>query len=259
MVTPNHINGLVKAIEGLNEDVEDIRGLLLPPRNKLAFKSARMTSDGSVAITWGDDSVTVHTVAVVSIFRTKNGSIDLDKLRSQANLLKDGDGMPPMITAVLPDVLLDLIDEIGDVEALKATIESQRYNLKEAGVEPDHCTSCGMPIDVEWCHCGERCDQHAGGFDSHSPVPMGCVCGYLDLPNAYHADLAKAYLAGGTSPPINEETTPTLARAVITSKQNAEQWMAVAKARGDLLWKKLRELREAQKTIAKLRREAAKQ
>lgn len=39
------------------------------------------------------------------------------------------------------------------------------------------CPDCGRDIDPDYCHCGVRMDRHTEG-DGHSPVPMGCVCGF---------------------------------------------------------------------------------
>lgn len=42
-----------------------------------------------------------------------------------------------------------------------------------------HCSSCGNPVAEEWCHCGSSIKSHGAG-DGHSPVPMGCTCGYAE-------------------------------------------------------------------------------
>lgn len=39
------------------------------------------------------------------------------------------------------------------------------------------CESCGNVYDPECCWCGSPVDQHTSG-DGHSPIPMGCTCGY---------------------------------------------------------------------------------
>lgn len=41
------------------------------------------------------------------------------------------------------------------------------------------CPGCGWPIDPECCWCGAEIKNH-GYQDGHSPVPMGCTCGYHD-------------------------------------------------------------------------------
>ena len=39
------------------------------------------------------------------------------------------------------------------------------------------CSGCGKEIDPDTCCCGGPIN---GSFcDNHSPVPMGCICGYL--------------------------------------------------------------------------------
>ncbi len=43
------------------------------------------------------------------------------------------------------------------------------------------CRGCGYEIDPEVCHCGDLIKMHSYG-DGHSPVPMGCVCGYAEPP-----------------------------------------------------------------------------
>ncbi len=39
------------------------------------------------------------------------------------------------------------------------------------------CSGCGYEIDPEVCHCGDLIKMHSYG-DGHSPVSMGCMCGY---------------------------------------------------------------------------------
>lgn len=122
------------------------------------------------------------------------------------------------------DTLTEFIDDIHDIEALKAEIEQLRFDRDDiAGLRQalddllgPHCTSCGSSIDPDICHCGEDVAAHAGGFDSHAPVPMGCVCHLaIDYTPEAHIELAKCYIAGGESPPINTDTTAKLARTVI--------------------------------------------
>lgn len=40
------------------------------------------------------------------------------------------------------------------------------------------CEGCKNPYDPEVCHCGDAVDSH-GTWAGHSPVPMGCTCGYV--------------------------------------------------------------------------------
>jgi hypothetical protein len=39
------------------------------------------------------------------------------------------------------------------------------------------CPECKNGIDVELCHCGSLIKDHTY-YDGHSPVPVGCTCGY---------------------------------------------------------------------------------
>ena len=39
------------------------------------------------------------------------------------------------------------------------------------------CNYCYQEIDVNTCHCGDLISDHGIG-SGHSPVPMGCMCGY---------------------------------------------------------------------------------
>lgn len=39
------------------------------------------------------------------------------------------------------------------------------------------CGGCKQEIDPDCCHCGSPMELHTWG-DGHSPVPMGCICGY---------------------------------------------------------------------------------
>lgn len=58
------------------------------------------------------------------------------------------------------------------------------------------CDHCKNEIDPDVCHCGESMESHHGMSHNHSPVPMGCTCGYI-LPvtrNDFHsADLGPEY------------------------------------------------------------------
>ena len=44
------------------------------------------------------------------------------------------------------------------------------------------CYGCGYEIDPDTCHCGDSINSHNIG-SGHSPVPMGCVCGYVTPPD----------------------------------------------------------------------------
>ena len=41
-----------------------------------------------------------------------------------------------------------------------------------------YCNTCQHEIDPDWCWCGDSVESH-GLFSGHSPVPMGCQCGYV--------------------------------------------------------------------------------
>jgi len=43
------------------------------------------------------------------------------------------------------------------------------------------CPNCENEIDPDCCHCGSPIKNH-GYSDNHSPVPMGCTCGYAVQP-----------------------------------------------------------------------------
>lgn len=40
------------------------------------------------------------------------------------------------------------------------------------------CPECGNETDPDCCHCGDAIKDHRGMSHNHSPVPMGCSCGY---------------------------------------------------------------------------------
>lgn len=40
------------------------------------------------------------------------------------------------------------------------------------------CPDCKNEIDLDVCQCGEYIQQH-GCHAGHTPVPMGCTCGYV--------------------------------------------------------------------------------
>ena len=51
---------------------------------------------------------------------------------------------------------------------------------RRLGEEVVFCGGCGEEIDPEVCHCGSSgCNPM---YDSHSFVPMGCLCGYFVRP-----------------------------------------------------------------------------
>jgi predicted amidophosphoribosyltransferase len=56
------------------------------------------------------------------------------------------------------------------------------------------CPRCENEIDPEVCHCGDYIKDH--GYNSgHSPVPMGCTCGYakeLDEHPPFNMNFPKA-------------------------------------------------------------------
>lgn len=45
--------------------------------------------------------------------------------------------------------------------------------------KPVICQGCGWEIDPEVCHCGDEIKRH-DIYGGHSPIPMGCTCGYND-------------------------------------------------------------------------------
>lgn len=51
------------------------------------------------------------------------------------------------------------------------------------------CPDCGNEIDPEWCHCGDAIKDHRGMSHNHSPVPMGCSCGYSQSDTKVNAPL----------------------------------------------------------------------
>lgn len=44
-------------------------------------------------------------------------------------------------------------------------------------MDPVICPVCGQEIDPDCCWCGDYMDNHDIG-SGHSPVPIGCVCGF---------------------------------------------------------------------------------
>lgn len=61
------------------------------------------------------------------------------------------------------------------------------------------CEGCGNRIDPDVCHCGDAMDSHGMGSE-HSPVPMGCTCGY--------AKPVKLVKRGGWSAGVRERLDP---------------------------------------------------
>lgn len=43
----------------------------------------------------------------------------------------------------------------------------------------ERCGGCGQLTDPEWCWCGGEIDKHLPYIDDHSPVRMGCTCGFV--------------------------------------------------------------------------------
>lgn len=63
-----------------------------------------------------------------------------------------------------------------------AWVERLIQQQRIAEISKEHggfCKGCGNAIDPEVCHCGEEVKRH-GSESNHSPVPMGCTCGYSD-------------------------------------------------------------------------------
>lgn len=48
-------------------------------------------------------------------------------------------------------------------------------NIPIKEIKEDFCPFCQREIDPDVCWCGDYLENHT--FE-HSPVPMGCVCGY---------------------------------------------------------------------------------
>lgn len=53
----------------------------------------------------------------------------------------------------------------------------------------DTCPSCKNEIDPDTCWCGSPIEGH-GIYDGHSPIAMGCTCGY-DKPQEPTTGVAK--------------------------------------------------------------------
>ena len=68
--------------------------------------------------------------------------------------------------------------------------------LEKRGI--DVCPDCLHEIDPECCHCGSPVASHSWG-DGHSPVPMGCTCGYheADKMKGSLRDLISLTIFGG--------------------------------------------------------------
>jgi len=50
--------------------------------------------------------------------------------------------------------------------------------------EHEICSGCGEEIDPTVCECGDEIyynndTANSRGHDGHSPVPIGCICGFL--------------------------------------------------------------------------------
>lgn len=44
------------------------------------------------------------------------------------------------------------------------------------------CNKCHNAIQPDICHCGEDIVGTFSSHDGHNPIPMGCVCGYIERP-----------------------------------------------------------------------------
>lgn len=63
-----------------------------------------------------------------------------------------------------------------------AWAEREAQRVRIAKLSEEHggfCKGCGNTIDPDVCHCGDLISLH-GYSSGHSPVPMGCTCGYAD-------------------------------------------------------------------------------
>lgn len=59
-----------------------------------------------------------------------------------------------------------------------AAREIDSLNKRITNYERSRCPECGEEIDPETCHCGEPMDENS--HDGHDPVPIGCVCFYVN-------------------------------------------------------------------------------
>lgn len=61
---------------------------------------------------------------------------------------------------------------VAEVTKLRAENGSLKQELEHS--YGPHCSSCGNPIDPEYCWCGSKCSS----YDGHSFVNAGCICSY---------------------------------------------------------------------------------
>ena len=67
---------------------------------------------------------------------------------------------------------------MGDPVSIPVPVPVQKsiFDPQGSGV---FCPGCGEEIDPEVCHCGDFIKDHSNPMnDGHSPIPMGCTCGY---------------------------------------------------------------------------------
>jgi hypothetical protein len=65
--------------------------------------------------------------------------------------------------------------------------ENFDFIFRKKDPPPAICESCGWEIDPDVCHCGGEIKKHDQGC-GHSPVPMGCTCGYPDAAEMRNPD-----------------------------------------------------------------------
>ena len=59
----------------------------------------------------------------------------------------------------------------------KKLLDEGKLSQHDCELFDNICPECGNVVDPEICHCGNPINRH-GMEDGHSPVPMGCTCGY---------------------------------------------------------------------------------
>lgn len=96
------------------------------------------------------------------------------------------------------------------------------------------CPRCKNEIDPDVCYCGEYVKQH--GYNSgHTPVPMGCTCGYAEQPliPAAQPGQYQHYM------PTREQWNAITGALDATSEQNPAKdlprWILVRKSRPSVM------------------------
>ena len=117
-----------------------------------------------------------------------------------------------------------VIEEYGIIAPTRVARAKQSVPMTDPPIAPGQdrftCKGCGNEIDPDVCCCGGEIKKHVFG-DGHTPVPMGCTCGYVKEPDPP--------LAPGQEQ-FEDWYVITLATCRVLNVARFEHWMRILRA-----------------------------